>query len=459
MSREDAKPQQQKLGFKGMVGFTVGDYAFNLYWQSVSLFLLFFYTDAVGLSAGVAGLIYMIASIFDAVIDPLMGAIADRTRTRWGRYRPYILFGCPFVGLAFLLLYYRPPLEGAGLAIWMLAAHIIFRIAYTVASIPYTSMSARITTSSAERNSIAGGRIIFATLGGLTVAGLTQPLARYFGNGDLAHGFLMAAGVFAVIATLVMPIVFFATREPPETGTEVVPHGISGYWQALTHNRALWTMLIGVCTGTVCATALGKSVLYYFKYYIGNEGAAATSLAVCTAAGLVIVPAWMAVTRRIGKRNAWFAAIVWGLIGLAGFALIDVRTVPMAIGFFLWMQVTALGLALGFWSILPDTVEYGELKTGRRAESFVFGLGQFFLKVALGLGAGLYGWLLGLVGYRANVPQTAETLANLKLLMIVLPTVGLIAAGAAMILYPIRGRMHDEIVEELARRRLAAGEM
>lgn len=445
-----------KLGFKGKLGFTIGDFALNIYWQSVSLFLLFFYTDAVGLSAGVAGLIYMVASIFDAVTDPVMGAIADRTRTRWGRYRPYLLFGGPFVGIAFLLLYYRPPLEGAGLAIWMLAAHVIFRIAYTVASIPYTSMSARITSSSTERSSLAGGRIIFATLGGFTVAILTLPLARYFADGDLARGFMMAAGVFAVIATLVLPIVFVSTREPPETGEQVRPLGVSGYWRALAHNRALWTMLIAVSTGTVCATALGKSVLYYFKYYIGNEAAASTTLAICAASGLIFVPVWLAAIKRIGKRNAWFAAIGWGLVGLAGFALVDIRTVPLAIAFFLWMQVTTLGLALGFWSILPDTVEYGELKTGHRAESFVFGLGQFFLKVALGLGAGLYGWLLGLAGYQANVPQTVETLANLKLLMVALPALGLIIAGVTMIFHPIRGRMHDEIVEELGRRRQAA---
>jgi len=154
----------QKLGFGRIIGFTVGDYAFNLYWQSVSLFLLFFYTDAVGLSAGVAGLIYMIASIFDAAIDPFMGAIADRTRTRWGRYRPYILFGAPFVGIAFMLLYYRPPLQGAELALWMLAAHIIFRIAYTVASIPYTAMSARLTPDSPVSLSRSHRRWAAATL-------------------------------------------------------------------------------------------------------------------------------------------------------------------------------------------------------------------------------------------------------------------------------------------------------
>jgi GPH family glycoside/pentoside/hexuronide:cation symporter len=122
------------------------------------------------------------------------------------------------------------------------------------------------------------------------------------------------------------------------------------------------------------------------------------------------------------------------------------------------MQVTGLGLALGFWSILPDTVEYGEWRSGRRTESFVFGLGQFFLKVALGLGAGLFGWLLGLIGYQANVAQSVETLARMKMLMTALPALGLVIAGGAMLFYPLRGTRHDEIVAELEARRALAAE-
>lgn len=444
---------RSKLGAGRVIGFTVGDFAFNLYWQSISLYLLFFYTDAVGLNAGTAGLIYMIASIFDAAIDPLMGAIADRTLTRWGRYRPYILFGGPLVGAAFVLLYLKPDLSGSALATWMLGAHILFRIAYTVISIPYTAMSARITRDSGERGSIAGARIIFATLAGLTVAVTTQPLAAHFGGGSATRGWLVAAAIFAVAATIIFPIVFAATREPEGETAEIVPHGLGEYWQALKGNHALWIMLAAICAGQMCSTSLGKSLLYYFKYYLHDEAQARTALSLSAASGLIIVPAWMIVTRWIGKRNAFLAAVVWGLTGLAWFAMTDVRSSALMTGFFLWMQVTGLGLALGFWSILPDTVEYGEWRSGRRTESFVFGLGQFFLKVALGLGAGLFGWLLGLIGYHANVAQSTETLGRMKILMTALPALGLVIAGGAMLFYPLRGRRHDEIVAELEARR------
>ncbi|MGI9170054.1 MAG: MFS transporter, partial [Caulobacteraceae bacterium] len=165
-----------RLSLGRKLGFTAGDYASNLYWQSVSIFLLFFYTDAVGLSAATAGLIYMIASIVDALADPVMGSIADRTRTRRGRYRPYILLGCVPLALCFVLLYFRPPIEGLWLAGWMMSTHIVFRFAYTVVTIPYTALNARLTDSSDERSTMAGFRMMYGVLAALTVVYFTYPL-------------------------------------------------------------------------------------------------------------------------------------------------------------------------------------------------------------------------------------------------------------------------------------------
>ena len=448
--------QPDRLSFGAKLGFTVGDYACNLYWQSVSIFLLFFYTDAVGLPAATAGLIYMIASVFDGVIDPLMGVLADRTRTRWGRYRPYLLFGGVPLGLAFVLLYYRPPFEGLALAGWMLVAHLVFRVAYTALSIPYTSLNARITESSAERSTLAGMRMMFATVAGFTVTMLTQPLAA-LGHGGPTVGFTLTAGIFAVVATAIFPVVFLTVREPPEGAPEPQLR-VRDHWQAVLGNRAFWVVMAGICLAVVCSTALGKSVLYYFKYYLKDESAARIALSLNAAAGLVIIPVWIAVTRRVGKRAAWLISTVWGLAGLVFFALVDIRSPTLMMGFLVYMQVAALGAAMTFWSMLPDTVEYGEWRTGRRAESFIFGLGQFFLKVALGLGAGLFGWALGAVGYVPNRPQTAETLAGLKTIMVVLPMIGTAGAGLAMLFYPLRQGDHERIVRDLETRPRREGE-
>lgn len=448
-------PRPHRLSLARKIGFTLGDYACNLYWHSVSIFLLFFYTDAVGLSAGTAGLIYMIASIVDAAVDPIMGSIADRTRTRRGRYRPYILFGSVPLAVSFVLLYYRPPIEGLWLAVWMMATHILFRLAYTALSIPYTSLNARLTDHSDERSTIAGFRMVFGMLAALTIAYFTQPLIAALGGGNTARGYTWAAAVFASVATAFFPLVYACTREPTDEGISIsAALGYRGYWGAILVNKAFWILMLATCAAFVCTVAVGKSVLYYFKYYLHDEASARYALAAMSAAGLVIIPAWVAITKFIGKRTAWFAASAWGLVMLALFAVTDIRQAAPMTAWLVSVNVASLGLALTFWSLLPDTVEYGEWATGIRTESFIFGLGQLFLKGALGIGAGLFGWLLGRVGYVPNVEQSPATLAGIKALMIGLPALGLMLAGLTMIFFPMRRGGHDAIVEQLAARRL-----
>ncbi|HEV7386056.1 MAG TPA: MFS transporter, partial [Phenylobacterium sp.] len=310
--------------------------------------------------------------------------------------------------------------------------------------------NARITESSAERSTLAGMRMMFATVAGFTVTMLTQPLAAMV-HGRPAAGFTLAAAVFALLATVIFPVVFLTVREPQERDPQ--PQlGVRDHWRAVLGNRAFWVVMAGISLAVICSTALGKSVLYYFKYYLKDEAAARIALSINAAAGLVIIPVWIAVTRKVGKRAAWLISTVWGLAGLVVFALVDIRSPALMMGFLLYMQVAALGAAMTFWSMLPDTVEYGEWRTGDRAEAFIFGLGQFFLKVALGLGAGLFGWALGAVGYVPNRPQTAETLAGLKTIMVVLPMIGTAGAGLAMLFYPLRGGDHERIVRELEAR-------
>lgn len=440
-----------RLSTAQKIGFTLGDYASNLYWQSVSIFLLFFYTDAVGLTAATAGLIYMIASIVDALADPVMGSIADRTRTRRGRYRPYILFGCVPLGLSFVLLYWKPPIEGLSLALWMMVTHIIFRFAYTVVTIPYTSLNARLTNDSDERSTLAGWRMIFGVCAALTISYFTYPLVAALGKGNVANGYTYAAAVFAVVATAIYPMVYRITREPEEGQGDEPRLTLAGYWRGLAPNRAFWVLVAATVVASICTFALGKSILYYFKYYLHAEKQAPMALAAMAASGLVIIPFWVWVTKFIGKRAVWLTVVVWSLAMLAIFALANIAT-PLAMTIWLlgW-SVGSLGFALTFWSMVPDTVEYGEWKTGARTESFIFGLFQFFLKAALGIGAGLFGWLLSGVGYVANAEQSPATLAGMKHIMIFLPAAGLIAAGLIMLLYPLRRGTHEAIIADLSK--------
>jgi GPH family glycoside/pentoside/hexuronide:cation symporter len=208
----------------------------------------------------------------------------------------------------------------------------------------------------------------------------------------------------------------------------------------------------GVVAALTCSTVVAKSVLYYFKYYLNDEAASRTALSLTAVAGLIIIPTWVLVTRLIGKRLAWFAATAWGLVGIAFFAVTNVQSAALMTAFLVYMMGGSLGLMLTFWSMLPDTVEYGEWRSGRRVESFIFGLGQFVLKVALGLGAGLFGWAMSLIGYVPNIAQTPETLHGMKTIMVVFPAAGLLLAALSMWFSPLKRGVHEHIVAQLADR-------
>ena len=444
-----------RLTLGGKLGFTVGDYACNLYWQSITLFLMFYYTDALGLSAGTAGLIYMIASIFDGILDPIMGAIADRTRTKWGRYRPFILLGAIPLGLSFAFLYWKPATTAFGLTAVVLAAHLLFRACYTVISIPLTSLNARLTSSSNERATLTGFRMIFASLGGVTVSFMTQPMVAYFGKGDDAKGFFYVACVLAMIATSIFPIVFLSTREEPIDSDKEPTPSLKDYWRTIRGNTAFWIVMIGVIFSALYSTILGKSVLYYYKYALHDADAARYALTIKAAAGVLIIPAWVFVIRRIGKSAAWMTSCSIGIAGALFFALVPIDSTGQMTVYFVYMNIAALGGFMGYWGMLPDTVEYGQWQTGIRAESFVFGFGIFFQKAALGVAAGIFGLGMDLIGYVPNIEQTPQTLAGLKTLMIAIPIFGLAMTALALLFHPLKRGVHDRLVQELEARAAA----
>lgn len=441
-----------QLSFARMAGFSMGDYACNLYWQSITLFLMFYYTDALGLSGGTAGVIYMIASIFDGIIDPIMGAVADRTRTRWGRFRPYILLGAVPLGLSFCFLYWSPAATGLGLTAVVLASHLVFRVAYTALSVPYSSLTARMTRSSQERSSLAGFRMVAATLAGMTVSFLTKPMVDQFGGGDQATGFFYAAAVFALIATGIFPLVFMVTREPPEAPGEQHSLRIGDYWRAVARNKAFWIVMIAISLGAMSSTALSKSLLYYMKYISGDEEAARYALSIKAALGVGIIPAWVFAMRLLGKQWTWLTAAGWGLACAVVLFLFDIQSAVAVTVFYIAIHIASLGVSTTYWAMVPDTVEYGEWTSGARSESFIFGLAMFFQKVALGFAAAFFGWALDGIGYVANVAQSPETLHGLKMVVVAFPLVGLGGSAIAMLFYPLRKGVHERIVAELAER-------
>jgi GPH family glycoside/pentoside/hexuronide:cation symporter len=439
------------------LGLGAGDLGFNLYWQSTSLFLLFFYTDVLGIPAEIAGLIYMLALAWDAAIDPLIGLIADRTRTRIGRYRPYLLFGAPVLALAFVLMFASPREPAMGAVALTAAGHVLFRTVYAVVSIPYSSLFARVTRDSAERADLAGFRMVFATLSALVISAGTLPLTRLLGGDDPRRGWIALAAIFGAAGTLIIWFVAWAARgldgvEPPAASRRTA----ASIAASMLANTPLQITLGVILVTSFSSVFFQKNVIYYFKYVVGDVGKASTALAMMAGLTALAVPFWAWFARSRGKRPAWIAGALFSITGLVLWRLADGHGVTALLGALAIMSVGTASSYVCFWAIVPDTVEYGEWRTGVRTESFVFGFVTLAQKAALGFGAGGLGFALKGVGYVANDVQSPATLAGLKTLMLVVPLAGTVVALVLMLFYRLDPATHRRLVDEIDARELAS---
>jgi glycoside/pentoside/hexuronide:cation symporter, GPH family len=438
-----------RLSIGRKLGYGLGDFGFGLFFLTASQFLLFYYTDVLGLDPSVAGWVFGAAVVWDALLDPLMGALANRAQSRWGRYRPFLLFTAIPLALSWALIFLPTGLSGWPLILFALGAHLLFRTVYTVGYMPYLALSAAMTEDSAERSALAAFRLVFQALAGVLAAFTTLKLAQSLGGGQ--QGWFAVAALYGIAAALLMALVFFAAREVTfGEGLKVRPT-FGQMARVLRTNSAFWL----VC-GAFLLTAVGfvffnKSLPYWVKYGLGidNFGPFLGVLAI----GITFtIPLWAFVTRKTSKRIAFLAGAA---ISFA--ACIGLWFAPDAPG--AWMAFVMLlgagngGVILSSWAMMPDTVEYGEFRTGTRAEGAVFGFVSLVQKASLGLAAGALGEALTMIGYRANAAQTPETLAQMKAVMLGVPAL-FYAAGALIILfYPLDARTHGRLVRILQRRR------
>ena len=448
-------PPTSRLPLKMKLGFGFGDFGINLVFQGTNFFLLFVYTDIFGVSPAIAGGIYALAMLWDAVTDPVMGVLADRTRTKWGRYRPWILFGSVPIGLGYTIAYWNPGLQGVALIAWLAFTHCFLRTAFTVVSIPFSSLQARLTSDAGERTQLAGFRMMGAAAGGLTVALITPAVVYMLGGGDAERGFSLAALSAGILTTLILVYVALIMREPAETEQLQRPapfwQDISSFIAQLRQNIPLLQIFSALIIASITLSMFSKNILYYFKYVLeAPPGAETFALVAVPVAMLLLVPFWVVIANKTSKRNAWLIGASIASIGFLAFYLNPSRDLNIVYAI---VAVIATGLSsVGVlaWSMLPDTVEWGEAKLGTRHEAKVFGLSAFAQKAALGVNALLLGLLLEAVGYVANVPQTEETLSGIIAMMSLIPLGGVLAAATIIFFYPIDARRHAELRAKIA---------
>jgi GPH family glycoside/pentoside/hexuronide:cation symporter len=415
--------------------FAFGDFAFNLFWQSIMLFLLFYYTDALNLPIGVAATTYMIASIWDGIANFIAGLLVDRRQDSLGYGRLLALGAIP-LSVTFVLTYLPPPVSGASAALFVFVAHLLFRTAYAGVNVPYLAMTARISGDPGDRAFVAGMRMLFGTGAAVVVALGTIPLGRWLTGSSAAQAYFGAAILFACIAAAILLLVGTTYREVNQP-VRPVPRDVTTLVVSLAQNRSFVALNAAMMAMIVAVTMLNKSVLYYFKYLLNDPDSGQIALASMGVVSGIAIPLWMVLGRYLGLRALWLIATGLGMAGLIVFSAVQFDSTRAMQLFLVGMQVVSVGLNFVFWAMLPNTIEYGERETGLHVEGAVFGMAALLQRIAIGIATAILGWSFDTAGYVANVRQSAETLTSMRHTVALVPLLFLALSGAAMVLNPL----------------------
>tara|TARA_B100001173_G_scaffold81538_1_gene69660 strand:- start:2091 stop:3446 length:1356 start_codon:yes stop_codon:yes gene_type:complete len=440
----------QKLNLKTRLGYGIGDIAICLYWSGVGLYLLYFYTDVVGISPSLAGLIYGLGMFWDAITDPFMGYMAERTRTKWGVYRPYLLFGNIPLALSFILLFWVPPLEGGALFFFLLFANLLHRTCFTLVSVPFSSLTPRITSDSQERTNLTGFRMLGAQTGTNLMALLAFPIIFWVGGEDESLGFVVLACIAGLTALGIHAITFLTVKEPEnDQGIERVGGSLSEAARAIGKNGPFWlvfsaTLIVGITT-----IFFGNNLIYYTKYALNLHEYQGTILFTSGIVAFLSIPIWWIISNNIGKKLTWLISSSITLIALLVFYLYKIDTLME-----LLFLVAFIGFGSGaggilFWSMLPDTIEYGEVRTGVRSESSLYGFMTFAQKGSIAFAIIILGIVLDFIGFQANEIQSDITISNMKAIMTLIPSIGIALSLVIIYFYPIDAKMHKELLRKL----------
>ncbi|WP_024891913.1 MFS transporter [Luteimonas huabeiensis] len=485
----------QTLSVTEKVGYSLGDLAANLIFQTLVTFLAFFYTDVYGIPPATAATIIFVVGLLGAfAFTPLMGLVADRTRTRWGKFRPWILWTAVPFGVLSLLAFSTPDLGADGKIAYAWATYTLLVLVYSANNLPYSALGGVLTGNMDQRNSLQAYRFVAVMAAQFVIQVLLLPLVLILGDGDRAVGFRNAMTLFAVVGTAFFLITFFTTRErivpPPEQRSSVLQD-----LGDLARNRP-WRVMLALTILVFVTLALkGGMTIYYFQYYlsephlaaflerVGFERAIAALNAALTGAGLtafqwpqdaptsafslfnaggiVFMIVGIGFSRRLadrhGKRNVFGGALSVSTLFLLAFlfyppdAIGWVFASQMLHGFFYGITIPLL------WAMIADVADYSEWRNHRRATAIVFSAMLCGLKIGLSVGGALVAGILAFHGYRAGAPvQAADTVAGIRLAVSLYPALPFLAGVALLFLYEIDKATERRIERELGERRALA---
>ncbi|MBN2520703.1 MAG: MFS transporter [Bacteroidales bacterium] len=464
--------QIQKLTFREKAGYGFGDLASVLYWQTFMLYFTYFYTDVFLLPASVAATMFLVSRIWDGVNDPLMGIIADRTSTRWGKFRPYLLWLCVPFAIAGVLVFTTPDFNLAGKTIWAYATFIIIMMLYTAINIPYTSLLGVISPDSNERTSVSSIKFIFAFAAGIIVSATLLPMVQFLGKGNDPKGWQLSFIVYGIAAIIFFLIAFKSTRErvlPPKSQKTSVKKDLFN----LITNKP-WLILLATTITFILFVAVRSSVtVHYFKYVIGSQELKLPFLGTATYDFNALVSAYNTVgqissligallvslfAKLIGKKKAFVTLFIIAIFSTGILYFLTAENLGLIFFFQITGSITGGPLSVLIWAMYADTADYGEWKNGIRSTGLIFSASTMSQKFGWAFGAFVALNLMAQLGFQPNEAQSSESLRGLLLLFSLIPAGMGVISTIILIFYPLNDKRVFKIEEELIERRKKSGD-
>ena len=463
---QDVTPSssRDRLSFKENFGFALGDMASNFFFQTFGIFLFYYYTDVFGIAPAVASTMFLVTRLVDAFTDPAMGLLADRTSTKWGKYRPYLLWMAIPYGICGYLIFANPDLEGASKIIYAYVTYSLMMLVYTAINVPYSSLMGVLSPSSNARRVASNFRFVGAFGGGFLISLFVRPLVEKLGDGNEILGFQYTMMLFAVLSVVLFWITFATTRErvsPPPNQKQNAREEIG----ELFKNKP-WVILF---YGAVCSTTflvLRDSVtIQYFKYVVGLSDEkvfwvfdqASLFLAAGKLSNVVGILSIGYFLRNYDKKPLAVVMCVITALSVFSFYFIPadqfaLMVVVNTVGTFVYGPTAAI-----IWSMYGDVAAYGEYKFGRRSTGLIHSASLFSLKTGSMIAGWLAGMLLAFFGYEANVIQSERSLLGITLLFSVIPAMFALGKAWAIWAYPLGKKEIAEIETALAERKANEG--
>lgn len=458
-----------KLKFKEKAAYGLGDFASSMFWKIFSMYLLFFYTDVFGISAAMVGTMFLVTRVFDGINDPIMGIIADRTNTKWGKFRPYLLWmAIPFAIIG-ILTFTTPNLSTSGKLVYAYITYTLMMIVYTTVNVPYASLLGVMTPDLKDRTSLATFRFVFAFAGSILVLALAEPLVSFFsktasGIDDTQKGWQYTLIVYGVIAAVLFYLTFYYTKERVKPSKKQ-KNSLKTDLKNLASNKP-WFILLGAGVSSLIFNSLRDgSAIYYFKYYFNNQEAfkipiievainySTLYLVLGQAFNIVGVLLAKPLSDKIGKKNTFLLSMVFATTMSCIFFWFEESDLILI---FLFQSLISISAGIIFpllWSMYADIADFSEWKTGRRATGLIFSSSSMSQKMGWTLGGTLTGWMLAYYGFEANTSQTESATTGIRMMLSFIPAAGALLSAIFIFFYKLDDKLVQQINTELIERR------